>query len=122
MPLPPASFTVMVKGVDVAGVGAEIDDELAVTVTVEPTICTVTCPDTEPDLPIIVAVGLALSAPDVKVTVPGVVTVGALSMPVLVSIATTTPDISAFKEFNAFTEIVEVVEPSDLTEVGEAER
>ena len=71
--LPPASFTVMVRVVEVAGVGAEIDDAPAVTVTVEPTICTGICADTVPAVAVTVAVRLALFPPQERVTVPGVV-------------------------------------------------
>lgn len=43
-------------------------------------------------------------------------------MPVSVLKVTVTSDNKAFEAFNAFTVIVEVVEPSDFTVGGEAER
>ena len=119
----PASFTVTVSVVEVAEGGAESDDVPAVTVTVEPTICTGICADTEPAVAVIVAVRLALLEPQERVTVPGVVMVGALRTPVSVPKVTTTPDNAAFKAFNALTVIVEVEvgKPSVLMDVGKAE-
>jgi hypothetical protein len=110
---------VTVREVEVAG--AEIDDAPAFTVTVEPTICTGIEADTEPAVAVIVAVRLALFPPQERITVPGVVIVGALRTPVSVDIVTTMPDKEAFKAFKALTVIVDVVEPSDFIDGGEAE-
>jgi hypothetical protein len=120
--LPPASFAVTVRGVEVGGVEAEIDDLSAFTVMVEPTICTgIEAGGAVPAVAVTVAVRLALFPPQERITVPGVVIVGALRTPVSVDIVTTTPDNAAFKAFNALTVIVDVVEPSDFICGGEAE-
>lgn len=51
-----------------------------------------------------------------------VTTEGAPKTPVLVLMVTVTSDNAAFEAFNALTVIVAVVEPSDFTVVGVAER
>jgi hypothetical protein len=116
-----ASFAVTVR-LTVVVLSRGSDDALDVRVTVEPTICTGICDVTEPAVAVIVAVRLALFPPQERVTVPGVVTVGALRKPVSVLNVTTTPDNVAFAEFNALTVIVEVVEPSVFMDVGDAAR
>lgn len=116
----------MVRVAEVAEGGAEIDDVPVVTVMEEPIICMGICADTDPDVPITVAVRLALFEPQEKVTVAGVVllvtTLGALRTPASVANVTVTSDNAAFEAFNAVMVIVEVVEPSDFTVVDKDER
>ena len=115
----PASFAVTVNVVEPL---VEIEDDPVVTETVEPIIFISIVLVADPAVAVIVAVRFVLLLPDVKVTLPGVVTVGALRTPVLVPIVTSTPDNEAFKAFNALIVIVEVEVPSVLIDVGEAER
>ena len=76
----------------------------------------------DPAVAVIVAVRLALLLPQVRVTVPGVVTVAALKTPVSVPTVTTTPESEAFRAFSAVTVMVELDEPSVLIDTGEAVR
>ena len=124
---PPASFTVTVRLVEpVVGIA----DASEVIETVDPSICTGICAVISPAdvvvLAVIVAVRLALfaalSPPRERVTVPGVVTLGALRTPVSVLKYTVTPEMIAFPAFNALTVMVDVVEPSVLIDVGDAAR
>jgi len=126
--LPTASFGVTVN-VTVELPSSATIVPVDVTETVDPVISMGNTGDTtDPAVPVICAVRLVsflivgVSPPREKITVPGVVTVGVLRIPVSVLIVTTTSDSEAFEEFNAVTVIVEVTEPSVFIDVGEATR
>ena len=123
----PASLAVSVMVIDVEPLSGT-DEPLALAVSVEPTICTGSCAVADPAAAVIVAVRLALykavPAEKVKVAVPAgpVLTVLEFNMPVSELKLTTTSGVAAFPELRAVTVMVVVLELSDLTVVGEAER
>jgi hypothetical protein len=120
--LPPASFTETYK---VLVLPIVIFVGVAVSPTVEPTICMLICADAPPTAAVAVIVALRLVLffpPEEKVAVPGVVTVAGVTTPVSQPMFTTTPDNEALLAFNALTVIVEIEPSVVLIAVGVAER